>query len=248
MLCSPTKKSIFLEKFIEPGTGFFFHWHLRMRVIQFMSHRTTTIFFHNILHVTGQTLFVDCIVLWLTLRLWIRHNATGSLQHLDWRSSICYRSKETRRHCRLVESGGRTTGTNQASNTTQFISSQFHKSFKFNFMSNRCAELFFFLYKTRYPESCRASVVEHPSEGQKFMFAWLNLDFPPFFFVPFFLISLLVSMIEKHTRKKILWQRNNPMDAFFIWITGRTTLKGCSVALNTNKLRRLFVRFERLSV
>lgn len=110
MLCSPTKKSIFLEKFIEPGTGFFFHWHLRMRVIQFMSHRTTTIFFHNILHVTGQTLFVDCIVLWLTLRLWIRHNATGSLQHLDWRSSICYRSKETRRHCRLVESGGRTTG------------------------------------------------------------------------------------------------------------------------------------------
>ena len=240
------KKSIFLEKFIEPGTGFFFHWHLRMRVIQFMSHRTTTIFFHNILHVTGQTLFVDCIVLWLTLRLWIRHNATGSLQHLDWRSSICYRSKETRRHCRLVESGGRTTGKNQVSNTTQFISSQFHKSFKFNFMSNRCAELFF-LYKTRYPESCRASVVEHPSEGQKFMFAWLNLDFPPFLSL-FFLISLLVSMIEKHTRKKILWQRNNPMDAFFIWITGRTTLKGCSVALNTNKLRRLVVRFERLSV
>lgn len=147
MLCSPTKKSIFLEKFIEPGTGFFFHWHLRMRVIQFMSHRTTTIFFHNILHVTGQTLFVDCIVLWLTLRLWIRHNATGSLQHLDWRSSICYRSKETRRHCGLVESGGRTTGKNQASNTTQFISSQFHKSFKFNFMSNRCAELFFFYIK-----------------------------------------------------------------------------------------------------
>ena len=147
MLCSPTKKSIFLEKFIEPGTGFFFHWHLRMRVIQFMSHRTTTIFFHNILHVTGQTLFVDCIVLWLTLRLWIRHNATGSLQHLDWRSSICYRSKETRRHCGLVESGGRTTGKNQVSNTTQFISSQFHKSFKFNFMSNRCAEPFFFYIK-----------------------------------------------------------------------------------------------------
>lgn len=146
MLCSPTEKSIFLEKFIEPGTGFFFHWHLRMRVIQFMSHRTTTIFFHNILHVTGQTLFVDCIVLWLTLCLWIRHNATGSLQHLDWRSSICYRSKETRRHCGLVESGGRTTGKNQMSNTTQFISSQFHKSFKFNFMSNRCAELFFFFY------------------------------------------------------------------------------------------------------
>ena len=143
----PQKKSIFLEKFIEPGTGFFFHWHLRMRVIQFMSHRTTTISFHNILHVTGQTLFVDCIVLWLTLRLWIRHNATGSLQHLDWRSSICYRSKETRRHCGLVESGGRTTGKNQASNTTQFISSQFHKSFKFNFMSNRCAELFFFYIK-----------------------------------------------------------------------------------------------------
>lgn len=63
MLCSPTEKSISLEKFIEPGTGFFFHRHLRMRVIQFMSHRTTTIFFHNILHVTGQTLFVDCIVL-----------------------------------------------------------------------------------------------------------------------------------------------------------------------------------------
>lgn len=117
-----------------------------IQLIQFMSHRTTTIFFHNILHVTGQTLFVDCIVLWLTLRLWIRHNATGSLQHLDWRSSICYRSKETRRHCGLVESGGRTTGKNQASNTTQFISSQFHKSFKFNFMSNRCAELFFFFY------------------------------------------------------------------------------------------------------
>ena len=130
-----------------------------------------------------------------------------------------------------------------------------HSSFPVSFTkasnsnSNRCAELFFFLYKIGCPESCRASVVEHPSEGQKFMFAWLNLDFPPFFFLSlFFLISLLVSMIEKHTRKKILWQRNNPMDAFFIWITGRTTLKGCSVALNTNKLRRLFVRFERLSV
>lgn len=206
MLCSPTKKSIFLEKFIEPGTGFFFHWHLRMRVIQFMSHRTTTIFFHNILHVTGQTLFVDCIVLWLTLRLWIRHNATGSLQHLDWRSSICYRSKETRRHCGLVESGGRTTGKNQASNTTQFISSQFHKSFKFNFMSNRCAELFFFLYKTGYPESCRASVVEHPSEGQKFMFAWLNLDFPPFFFLSLFFFDQFACINDWET-----YQEKNPL-------------------------------------
>lgn len=177
MLCSPTKKSIFLEKFIEPGTGFFFHWHLRMRVIQFMSHRTTTIFFHNILHVTGQTLFVDCIVLWLTLRLWIRHNATGSLQHLDWRSSICYRSKETRRHCGLVESGGRTTGKNQASNTTQFISSQFHKSFKFNFMSNRCAELPWVLQSL----SRRASL-----EGSKVHVRLTELGFSPFFFCPFF--------------------------------------------------------------